>query len=199
MQYETKQHIANVASNILNPILMSLLIIFLLAFSAGTGTLDTLKWAGISIVIGLVPVVLIVLYLVQNDRLDTVFINTREQRTKIYLLGSVCAVAGYAVLALLKAPPMLLAAFAAGFATTIVFMLINLRWKISMHTAMVADSVTVLAFLFGWFAAIGAVLLPLTAWSRVELKRHSLAQTITSAVLSSLIVVVVFHQFGRVS
>ena len=86
-----------------------------------------------------------------------------------------------------------MAAFAAGLSAIVIFMCINLWWKISLHTAFVAASVTVLVILYGWGAAITVALVPLMAWSRIELEHHSLAQATTGALLAALIVVVVFY------
>ncbi len=195
MQIETKKQIANLTSNILNPFLVGLGIILLLSFASAASTLDALKWALISMALSILPVFLFVVYLVRNDRLDAVFTIVRRQRTKIYLLSGLCAVASYIVLTRLRAPPMLVAAFTAGLSLTVLFMCINLWWKISLHTAFVAGSVTVLVMLYGWTAAGSVVLIPLTAWSRIELEHNSLAQAVTGALLASLVAVVVLYPF----
>jgi len=71
-------------------------------------------------------------------------------------------------------------------------------WKISLHTAFVTASVTVLIILYGSIAAVTVLLVPLVAWSRIELKHHSPAQVAAGALLATLIVVVVFYLFGLV-
>jgi len=78
-------------------------------------------------------------------------------------------------------------------------MCVNLLWKISLHTAFVTASVTALIILYGSIAAVIVVLVPLIAWSRIELKHHSLAQVAAGALLAALIVVVVFYLFGLVA
>jgi membrane-associated phospholipid phosphatase len=80
----------------------------------------------------------------------------------------------------------------------LVFMLINFIWKISLHTAFAAGSVTVLAIMYGATGALAAVLVPPIAWSRIELKYHSLTQTVAGALISAFIVTVVFHLFGLI-
>jgi len=183
---------ANLTSNILNPFLLCLVVILLLSFAKAPSSLDALKWALISMALSVLPVFLVILYLVRSGRLNTMFTIVREQRTKIYLIAGVCAVMGCIILANLKAPPILMAAFITGLSTAGVFMCINLWWKISLHTAFVAASATVLVMLYGWIAAAAIVLIPLTAWARIELKHHSLAQAATGALLAALIAVVVF-------
>ena len=194
-QNEMRKRIANLTSNILNPFLVSLVVILLLSFASVPSTLDALKWALIAMALSVFPVFLIIVYLVRSGRLDAIFTNVRGQRTKIYLLAGLCAIVGYIILTYLRAPSILVAAFTAGLSTAVVFMCINLRWKISLHTAFVSGSVTVLVMLFGWLAAATVLLVPLTAWARIELEHHSLAQAASGALLAALIVAVVFYPF----
>ena len=194
-QTKKRKRIANLTSNILNPFLVSLGTIFLLSFTSAPSTFDALKWALISITLSVLPVFLVIICLVRNGRLNAIFIDIREQRTKIYLLTGLCGIVGVVLLSHLRAPPMLVAGFIAGLSTALIFMFINLWWKISLHTALVAASATVLVMLYGWTATATVALVPLTAWARIELDYHSLAQTVTGALLAALIMVMVFYPF----
>ena len=194
-----RERIANLASNILNPLSVSLVLILLLSFKSASSALDAVKWLLISLAVSIVPVFSVIIYLVRKQRLESPFIITRKQRTRIYLLAGVCAGIGCIIFPYLEAPPMLIATFVAGLSAVIIFMCINLLWKISLHTAFVTASVTILIILYGSTAAVTVVLVPLIAWSRIELKHHSPAQVITGALLATLIVVVVFYLFGLVT
>jgi len=195
---QMRKRIANLTSNILNPFLVSLIIILVLSFESTSSTLDALKWSLILIALSILPIFSVVIYLVHNERLDGFFISTRKQRTKIYWLAGVCVSAGCIILAYFEAPSILVAAFVAGLSAVVIFMCINLWWKISLHTAFITASVTALVILYGWIAAVAGLLVPLMCWARIELKRHSLAQGATGALLGALIVVVVFYLFGLV-
>ena len=191
-----RKRIARLTSNILNPLPSSLIVILLLSFEATSGILDALKWSLILIAPSILPVYATTVYLVRIKKIEDLFINIRQQRTGIYLLASVCTGAGYLILRSLGAPPMLVATSVAGLAAIVVFMLINLWWKISIHTAFIAGSVAILIILYGWIAAVTAALVPLTAWARIELGQHSPAQVISGALLATLIAVTVFYLFG---
>ena len=190
-----RKRIASLTSVILHPILLMLVMLFLLSFVSAPSTLDAIRWALISVALSILPVMLSLVYLVRSGRLDSFFTIVRRQRTKVYLLAGVYAIVGCVILSYLGAPSILLAAFATGISTTLIFMFINLRWKISLHTALVGASVTVLVILYGWLALVTAALVPLTVWSRIELNHHSLAQATTGALLASLIAVTVFYPF----
>jgi len=77
-------------------------------------------------------------------------------------------------------------------------MFINLRWKISLHTAFITALATVLYILYGLISVITVVLIPLVAWSRIELKQHTIVQVITGALLGNIILVVVFYFMGQI-
>ncbi|MFC2048493.1 hypothetical protein ACFLSK_03585, partial [Chloroflexota bacterium] len=181
MQTETRKRIADLTSKILNPFLVSLAMILLLSFTSSSSTLDALKWAFISMTLSILPVFLVTVYLVRIGRLDTIFTKLRSPRINIYLPASICIAVDCLVLAYLRAPMILVLAFAAGLLTTVMFMGINLWWKISLHTALVTASVTMLVMLYGWMAVATILLVPLTVWARIEMEYHSLAQAIIGA------------------
>lgn len=193
-----RKRIANLISNILSPFLVSAAVILLLSFKSTSSIADALKWAFISMALSVLPVFLAIVYLVRRGRLDTIFTDARGQRTQIYLLAGLSAVAGSVALSYLGAPSVMVAAFRGGLAMAVIFLVINLWWKISLHTALVAASVTVLVMLYGWIATITVALVPLIAWARIELKYHSPAQVATGALLAVLIAVIVLYPFVRV-
>ncbi|MBI2852609.1 MAG: hypothetical protein HYX84_05875 [Chloroflexi bacterium] len=188
-----KKQMATLISNVLNPFLVGLAIILLLSFASAANPADALKWALVAVGLSVFPVFVIVVYLLRTGRLDNLFANVREQRTKIYVVNSLCAVAGVIILAYLGAPATLVAVFATGLAATIIFMCINFWWKISLHTAFIAASAMVLVILYGWVGVPTITLIPLTAWARIELKSHSFAQAVAGALLAAVIVVAVFY------
>jgi len=193
-----REKIANIISRVLNPFLVSLVIILVLSFESMPGILDAIKWSLLLSVISIAPVYATIIYFVRVRRLGRHFVDIRRQRTKIYLIASLCALTDYLVLFWLDAPLLLMATFIAGLSAVITFMGINLWWKISLHSAFIAASVTLLVILYGGWAAVTVVLLPLVAWARIELAHHSVAQVAVGALLASLIVVTVFYLFGLV-
>jgi membrane-associated phospholipid phosphatase len=198
MQIETRKRIANLTSHILNPFLVSLVVILLLSFESASSTADALKWSLILIAVGILPVFSVMVYLARRGRLDSIFTSVRGQRTKVYVLATVCAVVGGVVITCLGAPLVLRATFVAGLSAVVVFMCVNLWWKISLHIAFVAASVMALIILYGPIGALSVVFLPLIGWARIELGDHSPAQVAVGAILAAVIAVVAFYLFGLV-
>jgi membrane-associated phospholipid phosphatase len=192
------QRLAKLTSNILNPFLVSFSIIVLLSFESAAGLTDAIKWSLISVVLSVLPVFAFVVYLVHNNALDSIFISPRHQRNRIYLLAIGCAVVGCIVLIILGAPKLLIATFVSGLVAIVVFMAINLSWKISLHTAFITASVIILIIVYGAIVALAALLVPLVGWARIETKLHSPAQVATGALLAAGIVLIVFQLFGMI-
>ncbi|MDD5493018.1 MAG: hypothetical protein PHV60_10140 [bacterium] len=190
------KRIAWLISNILNPFLMSGIVLVLLAFHNNSNIIDAIKWAGIAIVISVLPVFVVVIWLVRRRKMDGFFDNTRNQRRFVYILASLLGAIGCAVMWVFKAPELLAVTFTVGFAELVVFMGINYYWKISLHTAFTAGAVTVLSLVYGVEAIWTLVFLPLVGWSRVQLKQHTLAQVVSGAALAAVIVAGIFGGFG---
>jgi membrane-associated phospholipid phosphatase len=193
-----RETLARLTTNVLNPFLASFIVMVLLAFRGTAGTLEAIKWASISVALSILPVLGAVLYLVWQKKLDGVFVNPRQQRTVVYLLASVLGAVGWLVLRYGGGPELLEDTFAAGLVAIVVFMIINLFWKISLHTAFMSGAVAVLIIVHGLAAAWTIVLLPLVAWARMALKQHTVVQVVVGAVLAAAIVIVVFWGYGEV-
>jgi membrane-associated phospholipid phosphatase len=100
-----------------------------------------------------------------------------------YLIGTAALVAAHA--------PLLTTVLMFGyFAGTLCLFFINLYWKISIHTMGIAGPMTVLIFVFGYWGVLLGLLLPPVIWSRVYLKKHTVAQAIMGAVLGFVLTAV---------
>src|SRR4030067_680531 len=102
-----RERLARLTSNIHNPFLVSFGVIVLLAFESPPTPGAALKWAAIAVGLSVLPVFIVVVYLVRRKKLDGIFVNPRNQRTKIYLLATFLAVVACAVLVSLEARTLL--------------------------------------------------------------------------------------------
>lgn len=125
-------------------------------------------------------------------RWDGHHVRDREDRLLPMLACLGCTVAGMVVLLLAGAPSDMVALDVAMMATLLLCMLITRWWKISLHTTVVSGAVATIALLYGaaWFAL--ATLVVATAWSRVRLSDHTVAQVVAGALLGPTFGGVVF-------
>lgn len=100
---------------------------------------------------------------------------------------------GTAVLYTLNAPVMTTILMFSYFLNTLIVFFINLYWKISIHAMGVAGPTVVLIYTFGPVGAIFATVLPIVMWSRVYLKRHTVWQVITGALLGFILTTLQIH------
>jgi membrane-associated phospholipid phosphatase len=117
-------------------------------------------------------------YLLRRGRISDMDVTRREQRARpliVTLSGLLIAellfIVGHAPL------PFRILAGASLVQAVLVF-LITLQWKISMHTSTAAGMTVLILSVAGLAAAPVAISVPLIAWSRVKLRRHTLMQTL---------------------
>ena len=190
--------LARLISNILNPFLVSFTVITVLSFESTVSTSDAFKWLAISIVLSVLPVFIFVVYMVRIRQLDGIFINPRKQRTRIYVLATCLGIAGVVVLHFTQAPKLMFVTFVTGLASVVIFMSINLYWKISLHTGFIAAAVTIIVIVYGGFLSFIVLLVPLVGWARLNMKLHTWQQTTCGAVLAAGIAVISFASFGMI-
>lgn len=71
--------------------------------------------------------------------------------------------------------------------------IINFYWKISMHSSAAAGMTGLLTLLIGPWALLGLIGTAIIGWSRYELGRHTLPQTIGGALFGLLVSIVVMR------
>ncbi len=190
-----KEKLAGLTSNIINPFIVAIIVLALIALKASTSVTDAVQWILITIAISVLPIFILVLFLLRFKKLDGFFNNSRQQRTKVYLVAVVLGVIDSVLLWYFKVPGLLLETFCAGLVAVAVFTVINHYWKISLHTAFITAGVSMLIIVYGAGAAWGLILLPLVGWSRLALQQHNLAQVSIGSLLAAVIVSGVFVLF----
>jgi len=196
MKTDIRQQIADLISNIVNPFVICIAIIVLVSFESVTGTFDAIRWSLIMTGLTVLPILIGLIYLVRRGKVNRIFTDIRQQRTIVYIIGTVCVAIGCAILYFSSAPKMLVAAFISGLAGALIFMMINLKWKISLHTGAISALGAILSILYGWIGVLSLLVVTLTGWARVETNHHTTTQVIGGAIMSFTIIFVVFRLFG---
>jgi membrane-associated phospholipid phosphatase len=129
---------------------------------------------------------------VRRGRWDDRYVGAKRPRLIVlgFILASVAV--GLGLLVGLGAPRELSGYIACMLASVAVLAVITLVWKVSIHCAVAAGSVTVLTLLFGPWLVPAYLLVALTAWSRVALKDHTTAQVIAGSLLGVAAAVVTY-------
>jgi membrane-associated phospholipid phosphatase len=128
----------------------------------------------------------------RRGRWDGHHVRNREGRLVPLLLCLVTTVAGLLILLFAHAPRDVVALDAAMLATLIVCIVITQWWKISLHTAVAGGATATMVLIYGPLWLVLVALVALVAWSRVELRDHTVAQVIVGAFTGPLVGGVVF-------
>jgi membrane-associated phospholipid phosphatase len=129
---------------------------------------------------------------VRHGRWDDRYVGAKRPRLIVlaFIIASVAA--GLALLVGLGAPRELSGYFGCMLASVALLAAITTVWKVSIHCAVAAGSVTILTLLFGPSLVPAYLLVALTAWSRVALKDHTTAQVVAGSLLGVAAAVVTY-------
>ena len=129
-----------------------------------------------------------IIWLVRAGKAVDFHLPNREQRIRPLLLSLATGVITWLVMYEVQAPRLFQMLATVNAVQTALFLLITYYWKISLHCT-AATILSELAFvIFGASAAPLTMSIPLIAWSRVHLERHTVAQTIAGVLLGLAIV-----------
>jgi membrane-associated phospholipid phosphatase len=154
--------------------------------------LTGLGWGAVAALFaGVVPTVFISRG-VRRGRWHDRYVGAKRPRLTVlaFIIASVAV--GLALLVGLGAPGELSGYLACMLSSVAVLAAITTVWKISIHCAVAAGSVTILALLFGPRLAPAYLLVALTAWSRVIVKDHTPAQVVAGSVLGAAAAIVTY-------
>ncbi|MGB9978656.1 PAP2 family protein [Methanobacterium sp.] len=145
---------------------------------------------------GILPVLLVFSWIeVKRHHGQKIDIDIPERKDRNYPLIIVILsyFIGAAILYSINAPSMTTVLMFSYFSNTLIIFFINLYWKISIHAMGVAGPTTVLIYTFGPIGALFAAIIPIVMWSRVYLKRHTVGQVITGALLGFILTILQIH------
>lgn len=187
---------ARVVSTVLTPVSVSLPFVFLVAFYHARDQLAALIYALIALFFLSIGPLIYVVIGVRRGRLSDFELSRRSERAGPFLFGIISTSVGLLVLALLHAPRDLQTALLLTAITAVILMVTTLWWKISLHASTMAGAATVLTVLYGIALLPSFLLLVLVSWSRVVLRRHTVAQVVVGSLLSIFLSLIILKLRG---
>jgi membrane-associated phospholipid phosphatase len=175
--------LARVISDVFSPPVLALPGLFLGV--AASNVSGTYRFAILYFLIAVVAPVMYVVWLLKTGRITDFHLADRRQRRGPFIASLGCGMVGFGLIVYLGAPAAFLAPVFGLLAQILLLFLITLAWQVSVHTATTAGLVTFACLAFGPVAACWVALVPLVAWARIYLRRHTLAQTLAGAFLGS--------------
>ncbi len=140
----------------------------------------------ISIIFGALIPISTSLILIKKMHTD-LEITDRTKRT-VPLIFAICSyLLGFLVLLWFSAPAIVSVLMLIYGTNTLIILIINFYWKISIHAMGIAGPTAAFIFTFGPAGVIIGVIIPLVMWSRLKLKKHTFSQVIAGSVLGLLL------------
>ncbi len=154
---------------------------FLLVGAAAPGLPSVvygLSWAATCITTIIIPPALyFYLRLFRGDFSDD-DVSRRSERTGLYIAALLSTVTGSIVLHLLGVPSVFLRLILAAVGVTFTCMLVNFRWKISVHSASIATLSTLATLFLQWLGAIFWLCALAVGWARIRTGNHTPLQVL---------------------
>jgi membrane-associated phospholipid phosphatase len=168
------------------------IIVVTLAIGWHSGHLPGIAWGLFGALFAAVIPIAYIKWGVHRGRWADRHLGVRGQRltAMAVIIGSVGT--AIVVMLLADAPRAMLAAITAMLATLAALMAITTQWKISVHAAVSAGAVAMLALAYGPTLLIGFALVALVGWSRIALTAHTTAQVLAGTVLGGIVAAAVF-------
>ena len=194
-----KQKVAKAISAVTNPpiICIPLFLIICTVLSFENGTFNMSKFAVLELIslifTSALPLAIILLWAkrIGTDR----DISNRSDRYMPLIIGIVSYLIGFMICLVFNLDHFLTALLLCYATNTGVVLLFTIKWKISVHTTALSGPVAALILLLGPLGAIFGVIYPVLIWSRVLLKKHTLAQAISGGVQGFFLTVLEMYLF----
>jgi len=181
-----KNIFANIFSRLLDPVWeIPIAIVLAVVFAMQEG----LRWRFLGILLFIDAVVPMVFFLTMlyHKQIKDWDMQSRRQRIPLYLFALICHLGGLWIAYELEKTG-LFPILVVYYLIAVVFFLISLKWKISLHAGVNAVLITTVNIFYGWRYWPLYSLLLLVMWARVYQKHHSWGQVILGAVLGGGIV-----------
>lgn len=197
---------ARVISDLANPLFLPPLILGVTGYLRHV-TAEELSWMiALSLLFYTLIPLAITFYLLRNGNIQSLDLPRRQARNTLFIYAIISSSIGSLILAIYFyfRHPLVTMVAVIFFLNPLMGYLINLRWKISMHTASIASGGAIFFALFyvtshfdtsvaGIFSLfLLLILLPLMVWARHRLNIHSTAELITGATAGIILTLLEF-------
>ncbi len=140
-------------------------------------------WCLEAILVNILLPSLYIFILARKGRVTDFDVYLRQQRSKPYIFSLACMALSLILMIIFKAPVLILLISVISVVQTLIMFGINHYWKISAHVATSSAFAVIFWMLMGIWGLGMFFLVPLVAWSRIRMHRHTLAQTIVGGLL----------------
>jgi membrane-associated phospholipid phosphatase len=122
-----------------------------------------------------------VLYFYRKNVVD-LYVSKKENRTPFFLIA--LTLYSFAAIIFFVTNTKIMFLLALGYTfVTIILLVVNRYWKVSVHSAGVTGPIFALIFVFGIIVIPLSLVIVLVSWSRIKLKKHTFRQTLVGTLI----------------
>lgn len=185
--------LANVLSSVACP---PVLAAGMMAISASiVGTAQAWRFAVLYVSLAIATPIIYLVWLIRRGVVSDLDVKIRGERWRPLLAAQLGMAIALVVFLVRGGPPLMIGLAGGLLIYTSAAFVITLYWKISMHSAAAAALAALAVVQFGPPAYPIAFGIPLMAWARIRLRRHTLAQTVAGALLGSAVLILALTRF----
>lgn len=182
-----QEKIAKILTRIFGPSVELLVLFFLILFTTGLSWSEIKILLPVTFILELVLPIGTMLYLLYTKKITDFDITDRKQRPMFF--GMVLTFYFISLVVIyFYGNDLFFQIKALVFGAMVVGTIITAKWKISVHLAANTLTIILFSFLLSYYFVFLIVLLPVVAWTRHVLKKHTPAQMLAGVILSSLII-----------
>lgn len=135
---------------------------------------------------------LFTLYGIRTKMFSDFDVTRRRERGPFYAFVIGMAILYIVFLLLFNGPVSLIVLGIGVLSGAVIMEFINRKLKASVHVAAVSAFMCTLALLYGGVFLLLPIFIPIVAWSRLHMKRHTLSEALVGGVIGAVVTVVLF-------
>ncbi len=182
---------AKIISSVFSPLVISILLCYVLVYASRLDIFFALQWSFISILFVFI-VGLYVVYGVKKKFFSNYDVSKREERPRLFIFTGIICVLYFIILYLFDGPRVLYIGLGGLILGTLIAIGVNQKIKASIHMEALTAFATTCSLLFGGIFWYLFLLVPIVAWSRLTLRRHSLSEVIVGTTIGFVLVIFIF-------
>jgi len=168
---------ASLISRILDPFIGFIFLFGFAAFRSGVFGWDLIALMSLIFITMILPLGLLLLWAVKTKRVANWDISNRRERVRAFVVLAFFLCIDYVIMQTVGTPYMN-QVFRFFLMLYFGFFLITLRWKLSGHMSTISLVALFFTYWYGGIFFLLFTLIPLVAWSRLILKRHTMGEII---------------------
>jgi hypothetical protein len=172
---------AKVVTAIIHPVTLMVPAVFIIAYESGESLFSSFLWTFIALIFSGV-VGGFVLHGVKKGFFKDLDVSVRKQRVILYPFVIGVVFLFMILVHLMKGPKVLELSSIIFIIALFILDLINRKIKASVHVAAISALVIGFIFIYGGWTVFALLLIPLIAWARVVLRRHTVKEVIVGAI-----------------